>query len=715
MNYSLKHFQVLLLLLCLHISLQAQQLVSGTVSSAADGAPLVGASIYPLTNVRQGTTTDSLGRFSLIVADSVLVQLVISYTGYAEQVVQVQAGGQSVIIELQPFSSELAEVGVTASRLVAEEFATERLNQLEIYTSPLAKADPLLAVNGLAAATTTDESASISLRGSSPLQTGIYLNNVPITDAVRFSQLNGIGTFSIFNTAILNRVDVFPGNPPIEFGNATAGAISLTTEQSVPKQSVHSVQATLAGLGISSVNPIGKKASLRLFGNYQPSGMLKAFNSESLEQLQQFRSGDVGVQLSADLGSKYKLNLFNYSLSERYTFLSEHPSASLAYQQQRQRNFTVANISRDFGSSRLSFDHGSSVSSFGFGGGNLQLDNRQHELFFSLNYQRESGRFQYKTGLMHQNRYSSFVGRFPQFSYALAEKHPVVAAEGSSRAPISEQYFYGKYFISNSWVAGAGWRKNMFSSRYHPDYWSYQLNLTHLRGPHKFIVSGGQYHSLQLPNSSGSALFTQQQQVSTDYSYKKGWFGFQTALFYKHEQQEELTQNIWGAEATVAVEGKKLSGRVSATWIDAQLQSGSEGNSTAWQPGPYNLNYFLKSELRYKFARSWELAASGLLRQGTFYQPLLMASFNEPLQLYAPTFAAEQSRLPNYAIVSLNVSRIIAISERMNAVAFAALSNVSNRQNVRGYSYSFDYSQRQPELFQQRTFFVGVVVNFAGE
>ncbi|MFZ1808328.1 MAG: carboxypeptidase-like regulatory domain-containing protein, partial [Cyclobacteriaceae bacterium] len=218
---------LIIILLLMPIVVNAQN-ITGVVKDISNGEALPGANVYIKDNNSSGTATNYEGIFSIHAKDG--DTLLISFIGFNEALLIV--GQQNdYIINLLPDKQQMQEVVVKAERLIAEEFTQKKINRIEIYTNPSAKADPILAVNSTAAATTTDESANISLRGSSPAETGIFLNNVPVNDAVRYSQLNGIGTFSIFNTALIKNVLVFPGNPPLEFGNTTSGLISLQTDE----------------------------------------------------------------------------------------------------------------------------------------------------------------------------------------------------------------------------------------------------------------------------------------------------------------------------------------------------------------------------------------------------------------------------------------------------------------------------------------------------
>ena len=258
-------------------------LFSGQVLDASTKEPLTGANIFLKSNWRIGTSTDINGMFALEISQQQNDSLIISFVGYTEKIQPLSFRNTHLKILLIQKLSQMAEVVVTAEKLIAEEFNIQKIKRLEIYTNPSAKADALLAVNSLPSSTTVDESANVSFRGSNPNETGIFFNNVPVYDAVRFSQLNGIGTFSFFNTELLNNIQVFPGNPPLEFGNVTSGMVALQTDEQIKPQATQSVSVSLANLGIHTQQPIGKKSSLTGYINYQPSSFIKYFNRNSLE------------------------------------------------------------------------------------------------------------------------------------------------------------------------------------------------------------------------------------------------------------------------------------------------------------------------------------------------------------------------------------------------------------------------------------------------
>ncbi len=119
-------FGMLLVLLCTTVSLQAQDnqyTLSGTVTDAANGTPIPGASVF-VQNTTYGTVTDFDGNYSFtITVSSGNYTLVASYLGYSSVNTAITLGGQSSISTNFVLSEDLLnldEVVVTGSTVVQE-------------------------------------------------------------------------------------------------------------------------------------------------------------------------------------------------------------------------------------------------------------------------------------------------------------------------------------------------------------------------------------------------------------------------------------------------------------------------------------------------------------------------------------------------------------------------------------------------------------------
>ncbi|MEQ8361476.1 MAG: carboxypeptidase-like regulatory domain-containing protein [Cyclobacteriaceae bacterium] len=696
----------LLALITIFISpwVASAQNITGLVIDGS-GEALPGANVFHKHNPSIGTTTDPDGKFTLLAnkGDTLLVRFI----GFKESQLVISTP-TNYSIRLEADKKQMEEVVVKAERLIAEEFTQKKIKKLEIYTNPSAKADPILAVSSSPSATTTDESANISLRGSSPAETGIFLNNVPINDAVRYSQLNGIGTFSIFNTALIKEVLVFPGNPPLEFGNTTSGLIALQTDEVIPKKPVNTVSLTLASMGLYTQRPIGKKSSLTAFSNYQPSTFIKAINKSALEQLKKFNSIDLGIHYYLRPNEKSVIKVFNYTLRESYQFQYQQPTVSGIFNQKKVRNFTVANYRYRLKKGELSFNNGLSFSNSRYNFSTIDLKLEMKDFFTSINYQHFMTNAEIKGGISYDYKKSDFNGTFPQYDYAVGEAYPTLSTTGKQHVALPETYIYGKYFLTPQIIVGGGLRQSIPIEN-QSGFLSKQFNIKYQPVPElNVILATGTYNKYQLPQGTETDPFIiSSLQHSFDLAYNTKKLEASFSLFHKQAEQRGVSTKVNGLEVygkyTV---NRNVKAQLSLTSLDASLK---ENDSPSFSP--FDIGYFIRGNVEYKFLGTWTITTVFLFREGSYYTPVISALLDESLNVYQPTFG-RPNRLPNYNAIDLSISKLLLIKKKYASVAFVGLGNLIDFTNVRDYSYNFDYSNPTANLFSRRTVYFGLVVNF---
>ncbi|MFK7951599.1 MAG: carboxypeptidase-like regulatory domain-containing protein [Ekhidna sp.] len=697
---KLKLSSIFLSLLIVFTSFSQSEIRGKVVDSELrDG--LLGAHVYFMKNWRVGTITEMDGSFSLPIDpqypnDS----LIISFIGFEEMVVAAKDG---LTIVLKSIQIDAGEVVITAEPLIAEEFKYIKIKKLDVYTNPAAKADPILAVNSLPSATTTDESANISLRGSSPLETGTFLNNVPIYDAVRYSQLNGIGTFSIFNTAIIKDLAVFSGNPPLEFGNTTAGAISLTTDDYILDGNSNSLILSLANIGFSREQKLNKKQSLKLFTNWQPSAAIKAINSKALESIKSFNSGDFGAYW---YGGKEKLTwkVLSYSLLENYQFNYQHPSYQGTFEQTKKRSFLVSSLTLHTTGGEFSINNGLSISDANYGYSKINIDVIKKDFFGGINFLESNTQWSFKSGISYDYRTSTSNGNYHEFYYAQDTIHPTLNFDGEEKATTFDGFVYLKYYLSEKWALGSGLRKNIPINGQR-NYLSRQLNLAFNDSHWTLILGGGKYFKHGLIENTGEAFSAVSDQVSVDVKYTKPRYSLALSLFDKDNSLDGMDYKARGAELFAEYKiGQKLNGSSSFTWLDASNKNSSDNFQ-------YDLSYFIRSNLAYNPGKFWTIEGTFISREGVPSSLVSSASFDSDLAVYEPT-SFESKRLNNYANLSLSLSKIFSISEKLNVIAFCSLNNVFDKKNERGFNYNFDYSTVSTTYYSRRTGYVGAIFNW---
>ena len=701
---------ILLINLLLATDLNAQK-ISGYVLDSRTEDPLIGAHVMSASSWQIGATTDIKGYFEFSLPDSVddLKQIIVTYVGYREKVISRDFSSELIVL-LDPSSKQMEAVTVTESPLFAEEFAMEKIERLEVYKNPSAKGDALLAVNAMPSSTTLDESANISFRGSSPAQTGIFFNGVPVYDAVRFSQLNGIGTFSLFNTEILKQIQVFPGNPPLEFGNVSSGLIAIETSDEIPKASTTSLAVSLANLGVNHKRKIGKRSALMIYSNYQPSEVLRGLNERALDDIKSFESVDLGLHFVRNQEDGSKIKVFNYSLLEGYEVNFQSPTFNGIYDQSRRKNITIANYFKPLKEGVFEVNSGYTYTDMDFMFSRSDYNVRTHHVYSSINYQREKKRSGIKAGLTYDGAFQDFQGIVPAVEYAIGVDDPHMEVGSNTDRVLLEPYFSYKYIPSKIISFGYALRTNL-PVHNGPTYLSYQSNVRYdPKNDHDFKWSRGVQHQLDLPQQGGGRVFYKSTQMSLDHNYSGKKLKNSNSLFYKKIESGDQVDKIYGMESSLTWYFNSTSFlEVSYTGLEVEsIKNEQEIKS------PFDLNYFIRVAGEWALPRFWTIGFRGLFRQGSYFSPLQSVSFDDQLEVFRPVFAnpADRERLPSYNLVDLNISKLVPVNEHMMMVFFASAANIFDFENVRDYTYNFDYSQRSRQLFSQRTFYFGVQINF---
>ncbi len=247
-------------LICLFTSLfaQAQQTrITGFVSDANDGERIIGANVF-LHDRSKGVATDQKGYFNLAV--ELPATLCVSCIGYEETCLKVDHADQPLQIRLQPLTETLQSVDVSASRIERKtNFNTLTLNAKSIDQLPTlgSRPDIIKAAQQLPGIEAATEASSLMIvRGGNPGENLYLLDNVPLI------YVNHLGGFmSVFNSEMINTMDVYKGGFPARFGGKLSSIVDLTTKKGDPSRLKGSLSAGLTDLAFAVEGPGGLKNS----------------------------------------------------------------------------------------------------------------------------------------------------------------------------------------------------------------------------------------------------------------------------------------------------------------------------------------------------------------------------------------------------------------------------------------------------------------------
>ncbi|MDA3930209.1 MAG: TonB-dependent receptor [Prolixibacteraceae bacterium] len=226
----MKTFYILLLLL-LPITIFAQFTISGKITDAETGETLVGATIYEQTE-RQGTSTNAYGFYSINVPVK-KSSVIFSFVGYTAKTIAFNLSADTTISVQLTSHNVLEEITVSESRrheiLRGMAMGENRMTAREIETLPVVfgEVDIIKAIQSLPGVNAgSDGTAGFSVRGGSPDQTLILLDEVPVYNVNHL-----FGYFSIFNNDAIKDVTLVKGAIPSQYGGRLSSVLDVQMKE----------------------------------------------------------------------------------------------------------------------------------------------------------------------------------------------------------------------------------------------------------------------------------------------------------------------------------------------------------------------------------------------------------------------------------------------------------------------------------------------------
>ncbi len=202
-----------------------QGTVSGYIRDETSKENLIGAFIYSQ-STRQGATTNTKGYFSLhaTAGDS----LVVSYLGYQAQKIFLSNPPTTLLeINMKQSNETLNEVEVRAKRDLVAPMTSLSGSDFKAIPSIGAVNDVIKAIQLFPGITAQNEGSSqLIVRGGRPGENLYLLDNIPL---IYVNHLGGF--YSVFNSDIINRLDVYKDAFPAKYGGKLSSVVSITQRE----------------------------------------------------------------------------------------------------------------------------------------------------------------------------------------------------------------------------------------------------------------------------------------------------------------------------------------------------------------------------------------------------------------------------------------------------------------------------------------------------
>ena len=709
----------LLSVFLLHLNwVHTQNTIQGKVSEKS-GEPLFGVSVVCNGSTSAGAATDFSGIFKLELP-ATCDSLCFAYIGFRPicmSVSDLRATNFQVVLLDQ--ARVLDEVFIRANDPISDKFSVVKLEKLEIYLNPIAAGDPLKAITALPASTNADETADPALRGSASDRSRVVLNGVPIRSPVRNGQVNGLGNFSLFNNEIVQKLYVYASNPPLTFGNSSAGLVEIETNKELDASQLQ-VSAGLASVGAFLSKKFKNDNFLQVYSNYQFADGFLGLNKANLPQLIDFGTTDAGFNLKIKTGKRSYFNSFSYGIKESYAAMNNLFAYEAVIDAGKTRFFSINNWNVMFGKGLLRFSSLIDESKQKFTFGNLKSDLDNHTRYYAVDYRLFLPRgLNVQFGTNYNGWKYNVNNRLSEYYYAIAPSAPSYRQDTVLTTHNWEAYAYASFDVHRKLNISAGLRSNIPVFEKDAYYLSRQLSIKYEpNASNRILLSGGRYYNYSTPSFIDPSIhLLNSDQLALDYNLNLKNFQLSSAVFYKKESGNYLESDFFRFDQvkTFGVElmlKKKLfryfEMAVSNTFLDQHIGAGDLEYRSA-----SDFNYFTKFFLQYENASVITAGLTYIARPGKYYTPIVGSGFRQEIPAYEPVFdnSLNTGQYNAYQNLSFSSSRYFPMG-RNSLVAFLSVTNILNRKNQGSDRYNIDYSVRSFDYYQLRTIYFGCVVMF---
>lgn len=262
----------------------ASQTIRGTVTDRNSGQPVAYATVVVMDRQRAlGTTTDSLGRFSLRQVPVGRHDVEVNCLGYEPtQLREILVGSSKEVV----LDVRLQEALVAVEEVVVQPTVnkTEPLNSMALAGGRMLSVeeasryagsmdDPARLVSAFAGVASTVGNNGIVVRGNAPKFLLWRMEGVEIPNPNHFAEVTSFdgGGLTALSSQVLGNSDFYTGAFPAEYGNALSGVFDMYLRNGNNARCEHTFQLGILGIDAASEGPFSKNYDGSYLFNYRYS------------------------------------------------------------------------------------------------------------------------------------------------------------------------------------------------------------------------------------------------------------------------------------------------------------------------------------------------------------------------------------------------------------------------------------------------------------
>ncbi len=738
-------FIITALTLCIQQELSGQSIqnsmhktvknLSGIVYDTED-RPLSFVNVYIL-NSYDGAMTDESGKFHFKTFLSGKVEIIASLIGYKKYSKEIDLdnlSGKQLIIRLGTETISTKEVVVTASSFGNEKGKGIVLSPMEVYMTPGGAADIFQTLKTLPGLTQVSESAELYIRGGSPGETLIMVDQAPVEHPYTYESAYG-GIFSSINTSAIKNMYFSSGGFSAKYGNTMSGVLDLETKNE-PEINQLSAGLSMANIDITgSRQLIGTQLGIRF--NYRQSFTKPIFllNGSSREFTVVPQSNDYYGSVIYKTSKSGQLKFFVSGENDKQGVNVLLPGYTDQFDGKSGNNFYNLQF-KDLLTSDVALKSSLSYTRFKdiwkLGILDLTQTDRSFESRTDIDYilaPENTLSFGFEIG----KRITDYSGIIPENDYNLQNGAPQTLINASP-----EVYRYGGYleYEANNFLKI---KKLSFRLGGRIDYIE-PLNLRwfdprlsigyKLTDKSIFSFSSGifheapdsRYYAPQDGNPSLKSMHAVHYIFSYDYKINED-NNFRIEAYYKNYYDLPLndTRINYSNNGRGYAKGIDIMYKASLTnGFSGWISYGLIDTKRKWLdfqsllPSDYDITNNLAVVLKYNISQSLQAGLNYKYATGKPFSPVTGSVFQKDQQVYEPVYGGKNSsRLPDYQRLDLRLTYLTNLFDNYFTVLYIEALNILDIRNIFNYSYNYNYTQKSPvkSYFGRRTIVVGTQIN----
>jgi len=700
-----------------NFSAQDKYLIHGKVTDYY-GNPLSFANVF-IKNSTDGSMTDTEGVFGFITrlkGECILTASIVGFKTFEQRVMIDTIKNYQFKIMLEEKSVSLKEAIVTASSYGSEKEKGLVISRIDVLTTPGGAADIFQALKTMPGLTQVSESAELFVRGGDPLETTTIIDQAVVYHPFTFESGYG-GLFSNLNPGVVKSLYFTSGGFSAKYGNALSGVLDIET-RSVPERRILNVGLSMANASVTAELPFVEDKS-GLYFDYRQNYTEPIFwlngGTDRFTQIPVSKSATGAVTLSYSKNGKIKL--FGAFAEDREGVNVERAEYNGTFNGDSKNlyfNLQNSNIIADklIMKNSISFDKFSnswkigiiditkSDYVYGFRNDFEYTINSQSKLLFGA--ETELRKYVYD-GKISNNEFDIRPGA--------QEKTLDAELKGNRWGVYSEYQSLNALGIQDLTFTG-GLRFDKFSTL-RLNWTDPRLSLGYkLNNKSNLRFGWGIFHQIPDPRLFASTDGNPNLQASRATHYIASYDytidevnSFRIEMYHKKYDNLPLEKPIINYDNSgygfangldIIFKGSlpfDIAGWISygyintkRLWMDYSELANSSFDITHnfTIVAKYNISSFLQVGLNAKYAT------------GRPYTPVQSSIYHKEQSIFEPVYAATNSnRFPDYKRVDIRLTYFGQFYNGFPLVAYIEALNILNIQNIFGYSYSPDYSERK--------------------